>query len=242
MAQERRPASIPNPEAKAWHGDGTASERMWESSTPPHHTLQGAPTPTRYRGSTRFCTHTLSTGTPTPARTPRISPYPETTAQHDDTPHGNTTDGNRPHRRETPTTRAGTGTHGRDADGKDRNHGGRRRNKPVHGLSGTPDRRGPPATPHETRATARPDADGGRTMTTRDPQTASSSSATDRTPHKTQNKNHNNKSYSGNPSQGLWVLLDCGMLCITSLPNVAPRRTRSCITTRRRPSVPPIRV
>ena len=43
MAQERRPASIPNPEAKAWHGDGTASERMWESSTPPHHNVTEDP-------------------------------------------------------------------------------------------------------------------------------------------------------------------------------------------------------
>ncbi|MEO2440101.1 hypothetical protein ABJB08_07285, partial [Bifidobacterium catenulatum] len=25
--------------AKAWHGDGTALERVWESSTPPHSTL-----------------------------------------------------------------------------------------------------------------------------------------------------------------------------------------------------------
>ena len=32
------PGPIPNPEAKAWHGDGTALDRVWESSTPPHHT------------------------------------------------------------------------------------------------------------------------------------------------------------------------------------------------------------
>ena len=30
------PGPIPNPEAKAWHGDGTALERVWESSTSPH--------------------------------------------------------------------------------------------------------------------------------------------------------------------------------------------------------------
>ena len=30
------PGPFPNPEAKAWHGDGTALERVWESSTPPH--------------------------------------------------------------------------------------------------------------------------------------------------------------------------------------------------------------
>ena len=32
------PGPIPNPEAKAWHGDGTAPDRVWESSTPPHST------------------------------------------------------------------------------------------------------------------------------------------------------------------------------------------------------------
>ena len=30
------PGPFPNPEAKAWHGDGTALERVWESSTSPH--------------------------------------------------------------------------------------------------------------------------------------------------------------------------------------------------------------
>ncbi len=30
------PGPIPNPEAKAWHGDGTALERVWESSKSPH--------------------------------------------------------------------------------------------------------------------------------------------------------------------------------------------------------------
>jgi hypothetical protein len=37
------PGPIPNPEAKAWHGDGTAPDRVWESSSPPHHTSQGGP-------------------------------------------------------------------------------------------------------------------------------------------------------------------------------------------------------
>ena len=32
------PGPFPNPEAKAWHGDGTALERVWESSAPPHTT------------------------------------------------------------------------------------------------------------------------------------------------------------------------------------------------------------
>ena len=33
------PGPFPNPEAKAWHGDGTALERVWESSAPPHPTV-----------------------------------------------------------------------------------------------------------------------------------------------------------------------------------------------------------
>ena len=42
------PGPFPNPEAKAWHGDGTALERVWESSTPPHPTL-GVPVELRLR-------------------------------------------------------------------------------------------------------------------------------------------------------------------------------------------------
>ena len=34
------PGPIPNPEAKAGHGDGTAPDRGWESSTPPHHSYR----------------------------------------------------------------------------------------------------------------------------------------------------------------------------------------------------------
>ena len=38
------PGPIPNPEAKTWHGDGTAPDRVWESSTPPHsHVMRGTP-------------------------------------------------------------------------------------------------------------------------------------------------------------------------------------------------------
>ena len=33
--QGETPGPIPNPEAKALHGDGTAPERVWESSAPP---------------------------------------------------------------------------------------------------------------------------------------------------------------------------------------------------------------
>ena len=36
------PGPFPNPEAKAWHGDGTALERVWESSAPPHSTVGGS--------------------------------------------------------------------------------------------------------------------------------------------------------------------------------------------------------
>ncbi len=36
------PGPFPNPEAKAWHGDGTALERVWESSTPPHSFVGGS--------------------------------------------------------------------------------------------------------------------------------------------------------------------------------------------------------
>ena len=37
--QGETPGPIPNPVAKARRGDGTALERVWESSTPPLHTL-----------------------------------------------------------------------------------------------------------------------------------------------------------------------------------------------------------
>ena len=36
------PGPFPNPEAKAWHGDGTALERVWESSAPPHSHVGGS--------------------------------------------------------------------------------------------------------------------------------------------------------------------------------------------------------
>ena len=58
------PGPIPNPEAKAWHGDGTAPDRVWESSTPPHHTYRkplGAHAPRGFR-----IPETLTTQTHTP--------------------------------------------------------------------------------------------------------------------------------------------------------------------------------
>ena len=48
------PGPFPNPEAKAWHGDGTALERVWESSTPPHPTL-GVPVERNAPGTPFFC-------------------------------------------------------------------------------------------------------------------------------------------------------------------------------------------
>ena len=41
--QGETPGPIPNPEAKALHGDGTAPERVWESSAPPLHTIRFPP-------------------------------------------------------------------------------------------------------------------------------------------------------------------------------------------------------
>ena len=40
-AMGETPSPIPNLEAKARHGDGTAPGRVWESSTPPHQHLHG---------------------------------------------------------------------------------------------------------------------------------------------------------------------------------------------------------
>lgn len=93
------PGPIPNPEAKAWHGDGTAPDRVWESSTPPHHTYRkplGAHAP-------RGFPHIRNTHDPnphTPTKTPGASRMPghkqDTSGTHTATgpPHtrGTTTD------------------------------------------------------------------------------------------------------------------------------------------------------
>ena len=54
--QGETPGPIPNPEAKALHGDGTAPERVWESSAPPlsHDTVPPGRAPTGSRGDPRF--------------------------------------------------------------------------------------------------------------------------------------------------------------------------------------------
>lgn len=93
------PGPFPNPEAKAWHGDGTAPDRVWESSTPPHHTYRkplGAHAPRGFR-----IPETLTTQTHTPpTKTPGASRMPghkqDTSGTHTATgpPHtrGTTTD------------------------------------------------------------------------------------------------------------------------------------------------------
>ena len=57
--QGETPGPIPNPEAKALHGDGTAPERVWESSAPPlsHDTVPPGRAPTGSRGVPRFPAH-----------------------------------------------------------------------------------------------------------------------------------------------------------------------------------------
>ena len=61
------PGPFPNPEAKAWHGDGTALERVWESSAPPHSTL-GVPVERNAPGTPFFML--CCAGPPTGAHCP----------------------------------------------------------------------------------------------------------------------------------------------------------------------------
>ena len=61
------PGPFPNPEAKAWHGDGTALERVWESSAPPHSTL-GVPVERNAPGTPFFML--CCAGPPAGARCP----------------------------------------------------------------------------------------------------------------------------------------------------------------------------
>ena len=66
------PGPFPNPEAKAWHGDGTALERVWESSAPPHSTVWtfwSSPL-----GDSRKVLFLFSWGFP-PGATPRKPPF-----------------------------------------------------------------------------------------------------------------------------------------------------------------------
>ena len=63
------PGPFPNPEAKAWHGDGTALERVWESSTPPRplptHPTRIQPTNLTIFGK-RCCSTSSMTSFPAP--------------------------------------------------------------------------------------------------------------------------------------------------------------------------------
>ena len=68
--QGETPGPIPNPEAKALHGDGTAPERVWESSAPPlSHDTDPRSSPLGLPGVSRFPPRTH-------ARAGRRSPHP----------------------------------------------------------------------------------------------------------------------------------------------------------------------
>ena len=80
--QGETPGPIPNPEAKALHGDGTAPERVWESSAPPlsHDTVPPGRAPTGSRGvplSPHARTHGQGDAARTP-ETPGRNPYEPT--------------------------------------------------------------------------------------------------------------------------------------------------------------------
>ena len=75
IAAGKRPASIPNLEAKPASADGTAPGRVWESRTPPQHSIQRVGPGTRsfqappafvMRGPTRIHDHAHLRGEHTP--------------------------------------------------------------------------------------------------------------------------------------------------------------------------------
>ena len=76
IAAGKRPAPIPNLEAKPASADGTAPGRVWESRTPPQHTLYGwgLGTQTLFHDPTRISaytqTHNMSPRTTPHARLP----------------------------------------------------------------------------------------------------------------------------------------------------------------------------
>lgn len=67
------PGPFPNPEAKAWHGDGTALERVWESSAPPHSTSEDLPVESPWGIPGRSLSY-FPWGFP-PGATPREPPF-----------------------------------------------------------------------------------------------------------------------------------------------------------------------
>ena len=83
--QGETPGPIPNPEAKALHGDGTAPERVWESSAPPlsHDTVPPGRAPTGSRGDPRFPPRTRGrAGRRSPASPADAGPEPIQTNGH----------------------------------------------------------------------------------------------------------------------------------------------------------------
>ena len=173
------PGPIPNPEAKAWHGDGTAPDRVWESSTPPHHTHRkplGAHAP-------RGFPHIRNTHDPnphTPTKTPGASRTHETHV--------------RDHSRPAPPS-------GPKRDGAARSYFRRKSGKQHVRDRGIPTPGPPPPRSAVRTAPLR----GARNWL------------------------------------GYGVALHWLLLCITSPLNVALRRIKSCITIRRRFSVPLIK-
>ena len=78
IAAGKRPASIPNLEAKPASADGTAPGRVWESRTPPQHSIQaGGARNTIVPSSTRLC-YTRNT---------RIHDHTQPTSEHNPTTH-----------------------------------------------------------------------------------------------------------------------------------------------------------
>ena len=75
--QGETPGPIPNPEAKALHGDGTAPERVWESSAPPlSHDTDPRSSPLGLPGVSRFPPTHARAGRATQPRTPRTQGHP----------------------------------------------------------------------------------------------------------------------------------------------------------------------
>ena len=173
------PGPIPNPEAKAWHGDGTAPDRVWESSTPPHHTYRkplGAHAPRGFP----YIRNTHDPNPHTPTKTPGASRTHETHV--------------RDHSRPAPPS-------GPKRDGAARSHFRRKSGKQHVRDRGIPT----PGPPPPGLLCGRPPLRGARNWL------------------------------------GYGVALHWLLLCITSPLNVALRRIKSCITIRRRFSVPLIK-
>ena len=89
------PGPFPNPEAKAWHGDGTAPGRVWESNTPPQPFLVGFPVEPTLRKPHPSCFRGfIGPGTPArvfPDRVPERVPgksfaYPDTNQEKNTAP------------------------------------------------------------------------------------------------------------------------------------------------------------